>query len=34
MFYLNSMKKNDIVSVGDRDEYFACAYTLNGTNQM
>ena len=27
-------KKNDIVSVGDRDEYFACAYALNGTNQM
>lgn len=27
-------EKNDIVSVGDRDEYFACAYALNGTNQM
>jgi hypothetical protein len=27
-------EKNDIVSVGDRDEYFACAYAFNGTNQM
>jgi len=27
-------EKNDVVSVGDRDEYFACAYALNGTNQM
>jgi len=28
-------RKNDIVSVGDRDEYFACAYALNaGTNEM
>lgn len=27
-------EKNDIVNVGDRDEYFACAYALNATNQM
>jgi hypothetical protein len=27
-------EKNDVVNVGDRDEYFACAYALNGTNQM
>lgn len=28
-------QKNDIVSVGDRDEYFVCAYALNGgTNEM
>lgn len=27
-------EKNDIVSVGDRDQYFACAYAVNGTNQM
>jgi hypothetical protein len=27
--------KNDIVSIGDRDEYFVCAYALNGeTNEM
>jgi hypothetical protein len=28
-------KKNDVVTAGSRDEYFACAYDLNGiTNQM
>lgn len=27
-------EKNDIVSAGDRDEYFVCAYSLNGTNKM
>ena len=27
-------EKNDIVSVGYRDAYFACAYALNDTNQM
>ena len=27
-------EKNDVVNVGDRDEYFACAYALNHTNQM
>jgi hypothetical protein len=27
-------EKNEVVNVGDRDEYFACAYALNGTNQM
>lgn len=27
-------EKNDIVRVGDRDEYFVCAYALNGTSKM
>ena len=28
-------KKNDVVTAGSRDEYFVCAYDLNGiTNQM
>jgi hypothetical protein len=28
-------QKNDVVKVGDRDEFFACAYDLNGqTNEM
>ena len=27
-------QKNNIVSVGDRDEYFVCAYALANTNEM
>lgn len=32
LFELN--QKNDIVRVGNRDEYFVCVYAVNATSQM